>query len=58
MQEPAHDSVVKDSDGYRWRWDDVNRGWTLWHFEHILAYVGLRWPILERDYGPLKLEKR
>lgn len=56
MQEPDHDSVVKDSDGYRWRWDDANRGWTLWHFEHILAYVGLRWPVLERDYGPLTLD--
>lgn len=58
MQEPSHDSVVKDSDGYRWNWDDNNFGWTMRNFEHILAYVGIRWTVLERDYGPLKLENR
>lgn len=56
MQEPARDSVVKDSDGYRWEWDDHNHGWTLRNFNHILAYVGLKWPVVERDYGPLTLE--
>lgn len=56
MQEPAHDSVVKDSDGYRWEWDDSNHGWTLRNFNHILAYVGLKWRVVERDYGPLTLE--
>ena len=56
MQEPAHDSVVKDSDGYRWEWDEVNIGWTLRNFSHILAYVGLRWSVLVRDYGPLTLD--
>lgn len=57
MQEPSHDSVVKDNDGYRWEWDESNFGWTLRNFEHILAYVGLRWSALSRDYGPLTLDR-
>lgn len=57
MIEPSHDSVIKDYDGYRWKWDEQNSGWSLQNFHHILAYVGLQWPKLERDYGPLFLEK-
>ncbi len=57
MLEPSHDSVIRDHDGYRWKWDESNSGWTLRNFEHVLAYVGLQWPVLVRDYGPLKLER-
>lgn len=56
MQEPSRDSVVRDSDGYRWNWDESSSGWTLRNYDHILAYVGLRWSALLRDYGPLTLE--
>jgi hypothetical protein len=56
MQEPDHNNTIKDIDGYRWKWDERNSGWTLWHFEHILAYVGLQWPKLEHEYGPLIIE--
>lgn len=56
MQEPDHDNVVKDTDGYRWKWDESNSGWTMRNFEHILAYVGLRWSVVEKEYGPLIIE--
>lgn len=56
MQEPSRDNVVRDNDGYRWYWDESNSGWTLRNYDHILAYVGLRWSVLSRDYGPLTLE--
>lgn len=56
MLEPERDRLVKDSDGYRWRWDESNDGWSLCHFEHILAYIGLNWSKVERDYGPMFLD--
>lgn len=55
VTEPSHDTIAKDSDGYRWGWDESNTGWTLLNFEHILAYVGLPWTRVEKDYGPLTL---
>lgn len=56
MLEPEHDKYVRDSDGYRWYWDESNNGWSLSHFECILAYVGLKWSNVVRDYGPMRLD--
>lgn len=55
VTEPTHDKIAKDSDGYRWKWDEAWNGWTMLNFDHIWAYVGLSWRAVERDYGPMQI---